>query len=141
MLSEQAQAEVWELERGLFNLLERDDAGALYLSLEEVNPWVSILLDLLVPVEEQAQQAAERREPDVSELRSGAYLMDIPAIIGIIAAIIGTPAAIVQVPGKKLKSPPQNRCAIPGRRQMGRARFKVFQHRSRLNRLSDQLLP
>ena len=141
MLSDQAQAEMWELERDLFNLLERDDADALYLSPEEVNPWLPILLELLAPVEAQAQQATERGEPDVSELRSGAYLMDILAIIGIVAAIIGIPAAIVQVPGEKLKSPPQNCSAIPGRRQMGRARFKVFQHRSRLNRLSDQLLP
>ena len=44
--------------------------------------------------------------------------MDILAIIGIVAAIIGIPAAIVQVPGEKLKSPPQNCSAIPGRRQM-----------------------
>jgi len=51
--------------------------------------------------------------------------MDILAIIGIIAAIIGITAAIVQVLGKKLKSPSQNCCAIPGRRQMGRARFNV----------------
>jgi len=40
MLSDQAQAEMWELERGLFNLLDRDDADALYLSPEEVNPWL-----------------------------------------------------------------------------------------------------
>ena len=68
MLGDQAQAEMWALERGAFDLLERDDADALYLSPEEVNPWLPTLLERLAPFEAQAQQADERGEFDASEV-------------------------------------------------------------------------
>ncbi len=67
MLGDQAQAEMWALERGAFDLLERDDADALYLSPEEVIPWLPTLLERLAPFEAQAQQADERGEFDASE--------------------------------------------------------------------------
>lgn len=96
MLSDQAQAEMWELERGLFNLLDRDDADALYLSPEEVNPWLPILLELLAPVEAQAQQAAERGEPDVSELRKAMQEAFLKVARGMIPTIF-TPERLGQL--------------------------------------------
>ena len=60
MMSDQAEAEIIELERGTLSLLERDDADPLYLSSEELKPWVPVLLERLAPIKEQAQQAAER---------------------------------------------------------------------------------
>jgi hypothetical protein len=62
MMSDQAEAEIIELERGTLSLLERDDADCLYLSPEEVDPWVPVLMERLAPIEEQAKQAAERRD-------------------------------------------------------------------------------
>ncbi len=62
MMSDQAEAELTELERGTLSLLERDDADCLYLSPEEVDPWVPVLMERLAPIEEQAKQAAERRD-------------------------------------------------------------------------------
>lgn len=68
MLSDQIQAQMWELERGAFNLLERDDADAIHLSPEEVDPWMPTLLERLAPFEAQAGRAAERGEFDDSEV-------------------------------------------------------------------------
>jgi len=68
LLSDQAQAEMWELERGAFTLLERDDADALYLSPEEVYPWAPTVLERLAPFEARAKQAAEGGEFDASEV-------------------------------------------------------------------------
>jgi len=62
MMSDQAEAEIMELERGTLSLLERDDADPLYLSPEELKPWVPVLLERLAPIQEQARQAAERGE-------------------------------------------------------------------------------
>jgi cell fate (sporulation/competence/biofilm development) regulator YlbF (YheA/YmcA/DUF963 family) len=60
ILRDTAQAEVWDLERETVRLLGRDDARRLYLSPEEVIPWVPVLLERLRPVEEQAREAAAR---------------------------------------------------------------------------------
>jgi hypothetical protein len=60
MMSDQAEAEIIELERGTLSLLERDDADCLYLSAKELEPWVPVLLERLEPMKAQAQQAAER---------------------------------------------------------------------------------
>jgi hypothetical protein len=60
MMSDQAEAEIIELERGTLSLLERDDADPLYLSPEELKPWVPVLLERLASIKEQARQAAER---------------------------------------------------------------------------------
>lgn len=64
MLSKQAEAELRELERGTILLLERDDANCLYLSPEEVDPWVPAAMERLAPLEAQALQAAEREKQD-----------------------------------------------------------------------------
>jgi hypothetical protein len=67
MMSDQGEAEIIELERGTLSLLERDDAAPLYLSPEELKPWVPVLLERLAPIKEQTQQAAERgnwKDPD-----------------------------------------------------------------------------
>jgi len=64
MMSDQAEAEIIELERGTLSLLERDDADCLYLSPEEVDPWVPVLMERLEPMKAQAQQAAERGDWD-----------------------------------------------------------------------------
>jgi hypothetical protein len=60
MLRDTAQAEVWDLERETVLLLERNDARRLYLSPEEVTPWLPVLLERLRPVEGQARDAAAR---------------------------------------------------------------------------------
>jgi hypothetical protein len=60
MMSDQAEAEIIELERGTLLLLERDDANCLYLSAKELEPWVPVLLERLEPMKAQARQAAER---------------------------------------------------------------------------------
>jgi hypothetical protein len=68
MMSAQAEAEIRERERDMLRLLERDDADALYLSPEEVAPWIPTLQERLAPSAAQARQAAERGEwddPDV----------------------------------------------------------------------------
>jgi hypothetical protein len=70
MMSDQAEAEIIELERGTLSLLERDDADCLYLSPEEVDPWVPVLMERLTPIEAQARQAAGREEwpdPDIMQ--------------------------------------------------------------------------
>jgi hypothetical protein len=64
ILSDQAEAELRDLERGTLFLLERDDADCLYLSPEEVNPWVPTVMERLAPIEAQARRAAERGEWD-----------------------------------------------------------------------------
>jgi len=60
MMSDQAEAEFRELERGALLLLERDDANCLYLSPEEVDPWIPAVMERLKPFETQTRQAAER---------------------------------------------------------------------------------
>ena len=68
MLRDTAQAEAWDLERETVRLLGRDDARRLYLSPEEVTPWLPVLLERLRPVEGQAREAAARgtwAEPNV----------------------------------------------------------------------------
>jgi hypothetical protein len=68
ILRDTAQAEVWDLERETVLLLGRDDARRLYLSPEEVTPWLPVLMERLRPVEGQAREAAARgtwAEPNV----------------------------------------------------------------------------
>jgi hypothetical protein len=60
MMHDQAEAEFRELEHGTLQLLERDGADCLYLSPEEVDPWVPVLMERLEPIKAQARQAAER---------------------------------------------------------------------------------
>jgi hypothetical protein len=62
MMSDQAEAELMGMERNTLRLLERDDADCLYLSPEEVDPWVPMLVERLTPIEAQARQAAERED-------------------------------------------------------------------------------
>jgi hypothetical protein len=64
MMSDQAEAEIIELERGTLSLLERDDADPLYLSPGELKPWVPVLLERLEPIKAQARQAAEQGDWD-----------------------------------------------------------------------------
>ena len=64
MLTDEAEAEYRELERGTLALLERDDADCLYLEPEEVAPWITEFATRMVPAAEQARRAAERGEWD-----------------------------------------------------------------------------
>jgi len=64
MMSDQAEAEFRELERGTLQLLQRDDADCLYLSPEEVDPWVPVLLGRLEPMKAQARQAVAKGDWD-----------------------------------------------------------------------------
>jgi hypothetical protein len=59
--------EAWllQLEDQAVRLLQRDDAGCILLSLEEVGPWLPVLMERLMPLFRQAQEAREAgREPD-----------------------------------------------------------------------------
>ena len=64
MMRDQAEAEFMDLERGTLRLLERDDADCLYLSPEEVDPWVPVLMERLEPIEAKARQVATRGDWD-----------------------------------------------------------------------------
>ena len=64
MMHDQAEAEFRELEHGTLQLLERDDADCLYLSPEEVDPWVPVLMERLEPIKAQARQAAAQGDWD-----------------------------------------------------------------------------
>jgi hypothetical protein len=64
MMREQSQAEVWEIESKSVLLLEREDAGPLYLAPDEAQPWLEPLLDRLRPLEARAAQDAEEGRLD-----------------------------------------------------------------------------
>jgi hypothetical protein len=96
MMNAQSEAEVWELERGAVSLLEREDAGPLYLTVEEMQPWITPLLDRLEPFQEQAQQAANEGRFDdpvfVSVL--GNVMMDVSKEM---AVALFTPERVAQL--------------------------------------------
>jgi hypothetical protein len=58
MMREHAQAEVLALERKSLLLLDREDAGPLYLSMDEVEPWIGPLVDRLGPLARRSAQVA-----------------------------------------------------------------------------------
>jgi hypothetical protein len=64
-LADQATARMMELERGALKLLERDDAAHLFLSVEELAPWLPVLQERFAPLIAQIREAALRGEqPD-----------------------------------------------------------------------------
>jgi hypothetical protein len=67
MVKDQVEAEMVELERGTWSLLQRDDADPLYLSQEELEPWLPVAIERSEPIRAQAQRAAERGEGEDSE--------------------------------------------------------------------------
>jgi len=67
MVKDQAEAETVGLEHGTLSLLERDDADPLYLSAEELEPWLPVVLERSEPIKAQARRAAERGEGDDSK--------------------------------------------------------------------------
>ncbi len=80
MLSDSAQAQVWEMEQDSIWLLERDDAAVfLALSPAEVQPWLPTLIERLTPILEQVRQATEPGQPISQDLVNavGYALMDI----------------------------------------------------------------
>jgi hypothetical protein len=62
MMRERAEADNVELERSTLLLLERTDAGFLYLTQEEISPWLPILEERLAPLGAQARQAIEQED-------------------------------------------------------------------------------
>lgn len=69
MLSEQVQAEYWELQRASLQLLERDNLVRSLLAPEEVEPWTSTLRERLASIEERAMAAAEQEAWDDPNLQ------------------------------------------------------------------------
>jgi hypothetical protein len=63
-LNSQLHTDYRELEKASLHILERADAGRFLLSPEEIEPWVPILLERLVPLQAQALEAAERQAWD-----------------------------------------------------------------------------
>jgi hypothetical protein len=71
MLHEQAQAEAMQLHDDALSLLERDDADCLYLSPEELAPWLSIFRERMAPLETLTQRATERGDsPDLDTIQA-----------------------------------------------------------------------
>jgi hypothetical protein len=70
MLAAQMEEETQEWERKIMLLLEREDATRLYLSAEEMDPWIPVLVDRLAPMDAQMQQAlneGRREDPRISK--------------------------------------------------------------------------
>lgn len=68
MVRDQVEAELMQLEDEALELLDRDDAEGLYLSPEEVDPWLPVAMERMEPLEAKARKAAERGEwpdPDI----------------------------------------------------------------------------
>jgi hypothetical protein len=64
-LAGKATAEIMQLERQSLKLLEREDAECLFLSAEEVAPWLPIMQERLEPLVAQIREAVARgEEPD-----------------------------------------------------------------------------
>jgi len=87
LMRHQAEAEFRELECGMVLLLGRDDADFLYLSPEEMGPWIRAFMERAGPIITRAQQAAERGdldEPDLfprlSDILTGVAEEMVPAI-------------------------------------------------------------
>jgi hypothetical protein len=99
MMSSQSEAETWEIERGAVSLLEREDAGPLYLTAEEMQPWIAPLLDRLEPFREQARQAADEGRSDdpvfVSVLSN--VMMDVSKEMAVALFVPERVARLVQV--------------------------------------------
>lgn len=68
MFRDLTRAEAGEVEHESVLLLEREDADWLYLSSEEVQPWVSVLLERLEAAEARAKAAVARGEWDDAEV-------------------------------------------------------------------------
>ena len=67
MLKDLGEAEMVKLERGTLSLLRRDDADLLYLSQEELEPWLPVVLERSEPIRAHVRRAAERGERDDSK--------------------------------------------------------------------------
>jgi len=76
MMRAQAEAELAELEDGALRLFDRDDADALYLSQEEVEPWLPVLVDRVQPCFAQIERGLKRGEaPDEATREKSAELL------------------------------------------------------------------
>jgi hypothetical protein len=67
--AEHEQTEAWamRLESEAANLLERDDAGCMLLTLEEMSPWLPVLMERVEPMIERAQEAVSTGQtPDAA---------------------------------------------------------------------------
>jgi hypothetical protein len=95
MMNAQSEAEAWELERSAVSLLEREDAGPLYLTVEEMQPWITPLLDRLQPFQERGLQAAKQGRFDDPALISalGDAMMDVSKEM---AVALFTPERVAQ---------------------------------------------
>jgi uncharacterized protein YecA (UPF0149 family) len=96
--SDKARAEVAELERASLKLLERDDAECLFLSVEEVAPWLPALqeqFDLAVGPVRVA--VAQGEEPDPEAVR--AMQVRVVEITRQMAEAVFTPERIDQLVG------------------------------------------
>ncbi len=70
MMADQARALSQELERGALHLLERDDARRLYLTAEELAPWVPVLAEWSQPTMERVGRLLEQGgEPDDAAIK------------------------------------------------------------------------
>jgi uncharacterized protein YecA (UPF0149 family) len=96
MLAAQTEAEVWEWQQNAMRLLDREDAARLYLSDEEMEPWIPMLEERLGPLSVEVEQAlAEGRaeDPGITD----AVSQEMFAISKEMAAKIFTPQRLAQL--------------------------------------------
>jgi hypothetical protein len=72
LYADQAQADFRDMQGAALRLLERDDAGPLLLTLEEVMPWAEVFAERMAPLEARAREMAEQETPDYEEIQHAA---------------------------------------------------------------------
>jgi hypothetical protein len=80
------QTETWllQLEGEAEQLLDRDDAECILLSVEEVAPWLPVLVDRTGPMLRRAREAADadrQLDPDVEEAIADAFVATIKEMV------------------------------------------------------------
>ena len=96
MMADQAGAEVQAWERGIMRLLDREDADRLYLTDEEMAPWLPMLEERLMPVMAEIEQARiEGRTEDHAAL--DALRKELAEIAREMGADVFTPERVAQL--------------------------------------------
>ena len=74
-LRDQMESEVMDMERGAALLLEREDAEALYLAQEEVEPWVPEALERVQASKAKLMKVTKDGQPTPAAARAAADLL------------------------------------------------------------------
>jgi len=74
-LRDQMESDVMEMERGAALLLEREDAGVLYLAPEEVEPWMPRALERMQASKERLMKVTRSGKPTPAATRAASDLL------------------------------------------------------------------